>query len=237
MPYNRGKLSNFFQYFFDFLFIGMIRLVGYFNRKNRKNLVYRCLTGEFLFIAMCVGLSFINFNATLFVFILPFFISRFVMMLGNWTQHAFVDQDDPGNAYKNSITCINVKYNHMCWNDGYHISHHIRPGMHWTQHPVYFQETLDEYATNKAIVFQGIDFLQVFILLMNGNFKKLAAHGVNINNTFASDEEFIEHMKSRLHPVREKRTEETPLFEAVAYCHCCKPAGRSQMFYQFYERR
>ena len=62
-------------------------------------------------------------------------------MMGNWTQHAFVDGEDPGNAYKNSITCINVKYNKKCWNDGYHISHHIRPAMHWTEHPTFFQKT------------------------------------------------------------------------------------------------
>lgn len=201
MPYKRDKFSNFLQYFFDFLFIGMVRLVGYFNRKNRKNLVYRCLTGEGLFILLCIGLSFVNFPATLVVFMLPFLISRFIMMLGNWTQHSFICQDDPGNAYKNSITCINVKYNHLCWNDGYHISHHLRPGMHWTQHPAYFLETLDLYAKNKAIVFQGIDFLQVFILLMRGKYETLAQYAVNINNTFASDEEFIEHMKSRVNPV------------------------------------
>lgn len=203
MPYQRNKLSHFFMYFFDFLAIGMVRLIGYFKRKNRKNLIINSLAGELLYIALCIGLSFVNWQATLFVFILPIIVSRFIMMLGNWTQHAFVDPQDPGNAYKNSITCINVKYNHLCWNDGYHISHHIRPGMHWTKHPEYFLECLDEYKQNKAIVFDGIDFLQVFIALMGGNYKKLAAHVVNFdNNTFQSEEELIEHMKYRCQAIR-----------------------------------
>lgn len=202
MDYQRDSFRSFLRYFFNFLFIGMIELVSYFHKKNRKNLIRKCLVGELGFILMCVGLSLINFPATLVVFILPFFISRFIMMLGNWTQHAFVAAEDPGNPYKNSITCVNVKYNHKCWNDGYHITHHIKPGMHWTQHPVEFMETLDQYKQNKAIVFQGIDFLVIFILLMNKKYDRLAARVVNINNTFSGPEEVISVMKQRTQRIR-----------------------------------
>lgn len=202
MKYQRDSFGNFLLYFFDFLFLGMIKLVSYFKKKHRENLIVNCLTGELLFIAMCVGLSFVSFPATLVVFILPFIISRFIMMLGNWTQHAFVDPDDPGNSYKNSITCINVKYNHKCWNDGYHASHHVRMGMHWTQHPENFTNNLQEYAANKAIVFTGLDFLGIFWHLMRKNYALLAQKAVNINRSFTSDEEFISLMKRRLAPIR-----------------------------------
>lgn len=197
MFYKRDSLKDFFKYFLDFLLVGMVKLVGYFAKKNRKHLIYKCITGEFLFIAMCVGLSFVNFPATFMVFILPFFISRLIMMLGNWTQHAFIDQDDPGNPYKNSITCVNVKYNSKCWNDGYHITHHIKPFMHWTEHPVEFMATQNEYVANKAIVFQGIDFLKIFFFLMNKNYNRLADYFVNINNAYMSKEEVVELLKSR----------------------------------------
>ena len=86
-------------------------------------LLYRSVRGEFLFIVMCIGLCFINWPATLAVFILPFFTFRIIAMTGNWAQHSFIDPADPGNAYRNSVTCINTKYNVKCWNDGYHISH------------------------------------------------------------------------------------------------------------------
>ena len=124
------------------------------------------------------------------------------MMLGNWTQHAFVAPEDPGNAYKNSITCVNTKYNHKCWNDGYHISHHIRMGMHWTQHPEFFQEHMNEYVSNKAIVFTGIGYLTVFWLLMRKKYQALAKHALNLNRSFSGDEEFIQVMKHRLAPIR-----------------------------------
>ena len=157
----------------------------------------KLIRGEFIFYAMVVGLCFVNWKATLVVFIIPFLLSRFVMMLGNWTQHAFIDPEHPDNLYRSSITCINVKYNHKCWNDGYHISHHIKPAMHWTEHPHHFLTNLDEYAKQKAIIFDGFDFLKVFYYLMRKKYDVLATRVVNLNDNFKSDEEIIELMKSR----------------------------------------
>jgi hypothetical protein len=119
------------------------------------------------------------------------------MMLGNFTQHAFVDPEQPGNSYINSITCINTNYNHKCWNDGYHISHHVKPNLHWTEHPDHLQNNLDEYSKNKSLVFDGIHFLHIWFFLMRKDYKRLARHVVNINGMFDSPEEAIELMKER----------------------------------------
>jgi fatty acid desaturase len=118
-------------------------------------------------------------------------------MLGNWTQHAFVDYDDPNNCYKNSITCINTIYNRQCWNDGYHIDHHLRPTMHYTDYPGHFRKYAQEFADNKAMVFDGVHYLHVWYYLMTKNYQKLAKHLVNINNAFASPEEAIAVMQAR----------------------------------------
>jgi fatty acid desaturase len=142
-------------------------------------------------------MCFVNWQATVIVFLIPFFLFRFIAMFGNWAQHAFIDATDPGNHYKNSITCINTKYNHKCWNDGYHISHHVRPAMHWTEHPTFFRSTLKQYAANEAIVFDGIHFLHVSIWLLTKRYDKLARHFVNLDNRYASDEEIIAFLKSR----------------------------------------
>jgi hypothetical protein len=118
-------------------------------------------------------------------------------MMGNWAQHSFIDATDPGNEYKSSITCINTKYNLKCWNDGYHISHHEKQSMHWTEHPVYFQKTLNKYVTNKAIVFDGIHFLHVFIWLMRKRYDLLAKNYVTLDDRYHSDEEVVSFLKSR----------------------------------------
>lgn len=197
MDYKRDSFREFLRYYGNFMLSGLIELLGYLHRKNRKKVAKQTLIGELSFYALCLVLGLINFPATLVVFIIPFFIFRLITMLGNWTQHAFVDPIDPGNSYKNSITCINVKYNKKCWNDGYHISHHCRPAMHWTEHPTFFMKTLDNYAKNKAVVFDGLDFLKVFYYLMNKRYDVLASHVVNINGTFRNDEEIISLLKDR----------------------------------------
>ncbi|MFD2571648.1 fatty acid desaturase family protein [Spirosoma soli] len=197
MAFQRDSFRSFLAYFGQFFVRGVHDLLVYLRWKNRSKLAKRALIGEITFGIVCVALCFVSWPATVLVFILPLFIYRLVAMLGNWTQHAFVDGDDPGNAYKNSITCINVKYNKKCWNDGYHISHHVRPAMHWTEHPVFFQKTIDKYAQNQAIVFDGLDFLQIFFLLMRGRYDKLAQHMVNINGTFVDDDDAIALLRQR----------------------------------------
>jgi hypothetical protein len=50
----------------------------------------------------------VNAHATLFVFILPLFLLRLGLMIGNWGQHAFVDETDPNSDFRSSITLIDV---------------------------------------------------------------------------------------------------------------------------------
>ena len=197
MPYDRDSLRGWLHYFGKFLFTGIYHLATYFFRKKRQRLLFRSVRGEIMFILFCAAMCFVSWPATLMVFIIPFFLYRLVAMMGNWAQHAFIGADDPGNAYKNSITCINTKYNVKCWNDGYHISHHQRQTMHYTEHPGYFLKTLDGYVKNEAIVFDGIHFLHVFIWLMRKRYDLLAKHFVNIGDRFANDEEVKAFLKSR----------------------------------------
>ncbi|GAB3641966.1 fatty acid desaturase family protein [Spirosoma arcticum] len=197
MPFQRDSLRSFLAYTGQFFVFGVRNLLGYLRRKNRSRLAKRALIGELIFTVVVVGLLLVNWSATVAVFIFPLIIYRVIAMIGNWTQHAFVDGDEPGNPYKNSITCINVRYNKLCWNDGYHISHHIRPALHWTEHPVFFRKTIEQYDRNQAIIFDGLDFLQVFFLLMRGRYDRLAAHMINLNKTFASDADAIALLRRR----------------------------------------
>lgn len=197
MMYQRDSLADFAHYLGTFLFLGIYHLCSYFVRKKRKRLLYRSVRGELLFILACIALCFVNAPATFVVFILPFITFRVIAMTGNWAQHSFIDAADPANPYKNSVTCINTKYNVKCWNDGYHISHHIHPTMHWTEHPEYFKNTLQQYIDSNAVVFDGIHFLHVFIYLMRRRYDLLARHFVNLGDRFDSDEEIMAFLKSR----------------------------------------
>ncbi|MCB0794915.1 MAG: fatty acid desaturase [Flavobacteriales bacterium] len=201
MPYQRDSIWGFAHYFGRFLFAGIYHLASYFFMKKRKRLLYRSVRGEILFILFCTALCFVDWKATLVVFLIPFVLFRLVAMMGNWAQHAFLDARDPANSYWNSITCINTKYNHKCWNDGYHISHHIKPAMHWTEHPEFFRKTLKDYVAHDAIVFDGIHFLHVFIWLMAKRYDLLAKHFVDLDGRYKTDEEVIAKLRSLTRPI------------------------------------
>lgn len=197
MPYQRDSYKDFLRYYISFFFLGIYNLCIYFIKNKKKKLFIKSLRGELIYIALMTALAIYNFPATLAVFITPLIITRLIMMVGNWTQHSFVCPEDPGNPYKNSITCINNRYNRRCYNDGYHTNHHIMPSLHYTDHPVMLKKNLNKFATNRALIFDGLDFGGVFINLMLKRYHKLAEHVVNINDTFSSDEEIIALLKER----------------------------------------
>ncbi|MCX2481507.1 fatty acid desaturase [Pedobacter sp. MC2016-15] len=202
MSYQRDSLRSFLLYLFMFMIRGIYDLAAYFKRKNRKKLMYSAVRGEILFIIFCIILSCFNWPTTFCVFIFTYFFYRLIAMLGNWAQHAFIDPGDPGNAYKNSMTCINSRYNWQCWNDGYHISHHLKPTMHWTEHPAYFEKTIDKYINHNAVVFSKIDIMMVAVLLLAKRYDVLARNFVNIGNRFSSEEEVITFLKERTAKIR-----------------------------------
>jgi hypothetical protein len=101
----------------------------------------------------------------------------------------------------NTINCINTKYNHTCWNDGYHSVHHLRPALHYTEIPIEFAKNLDNFAKDKTLIFDGIHYLHIFMWLMRKRYDKLAAHLVNVNGMFASEEEAIALLKERTQKV------------------------------------
>ena len=198
MKYQRDSLIDFLKYFFHFLFLGVIELIIYHRNANKKKFMKQAIIGELCFLGLWIILLFFNWKATLWAFILPTIIVRFSMMAGNWGQHAFIDPDQPENNYLNSITCINTLYNKKCFNDGYHIGHHLKPHMHWTDMPVDFEKNIKKYIENKALIFEGIDYFQIWTLLMARQYQRLANHVVNIGNIYHSKEDIIATLKTRL---------------------------------------
>ena len=197
MKYQRDSFWGFMHYFGVFLFIGVLELVNYFKKRERSDFIKKVVRGEFSFLMLTIALCFISWKATMIVFIIPFILIRFSMMAGNWGQHAFIDAKDPANNYRNSITCINSIYNRRCFNDGYHIGHHLSPHRHWTDMPTDFLKNKDKYEENKAIVFVGMDFQEVWLWLMLKRYDILARKFVNINNAYQSEEEVIAFLKER----------------------------------------
>src|SRR5258705_7544461 len=174
LAYNRDSLRGFFKYLGRFLLLGFVDTFSYMFKRKRKKFYMRLTYGEMAFYLFCIAMCFVNLKATMFIFIIPFLFARVVMMLGNWAQHSFIDKTNPEDNYTSAINCINTKYNKMCWNDGYHTIHHLRPAMHYTVIPGEFLKLQHEFAEKKSFVFDGIHYLHIFVCLMTKRYDKLA---------------------------------------------------------------
>lgn len=199
--FQRDSVWCFFQYIIDFFVLGPVRLLYYMKSKGRKKLFRKVLSGELSFLCLTAVLSFVNFKATLIVFILPFFVTRFAMLAGNWAQHAFIDPTDPTNPFKNSITCINSLYNKRCFNDGYHIGHHLNSSLHWSEMPTHFLKNQSRFVAEQAIVFQGLDYFQIWLFLMLKKYDRLADHLVRMGSGELSQEEKMALLRLRTKPL------------------------------------
>jgi fatty acid desaturase len=203
MPFQRDRFGHWLRYFTRFLTLVVFELPLYFLRRKQSKMAARAFFGELSFwlvVALLAG--FVDWRATLVVFVIPVLMVRVLMMAGNWAQHAFVDAAAPADPYRNSITCIDSRYNRRCFNDGYHIHHHVKARCHWSEYPGEFERNKTIYGEHDAIVFRGLDFFIVWLLLMFKRYETLAKAMVELPGAPArSVEERVAFMKSRLSPI------------------------------------
>jgi fatty acid desaturase len=204
LPFRRDSFLEWLKYWGRFMTIGLLDLAQYFAKNGRQRLLRKVLVGEGAYWSAIAVLAYFAPGPTAVVFLIPLVLIRTLMMMGNWGQHAFVDLASPENPYRSSITCINSRYNRRAFNDGYHIGHHLQARAHWTEYPVEFESNIAEYARNDAIVFEGLDFFMVWLLLMTGRWSTLARAFVQLPGApVRSEPEIIDFMKGRMHPFRE----------------------------------
>jgi hypothetical protein len=80
--------------------------------------------------------------------------------------------------------------------------HHVVPRCHWTEHPVEFERNLDEYGRNDAVVLQGVDFFQVWLLLMTGGWDRLARAFVRLPGApERTHDEVVAFLRARVRPI------------------------------------
>lgn len=202
LRYRRDSLLHWLRYVGRFLVIGLPELCVYFVRKRNYKLLRRVLLGEGCYWLAVAGLMLLSWKATLVVFVFPVALVRVLMMAGNWGQHAFVDPSAPADAFRNSITCLHARYNRRCFNDGYHIIHHLEPRQHYTEMPGEFERNRERYGREDAIVFEGLDFFGVWLCLMLGRWKRLARAFVRLPGAPPrTDDDVIAFLRSRVRPL------------------------------------
>jgi fatty acid desaturase len=190
MPYQRDSFVDWLKYLGRFLFFGDVELYRYMMRRGRRKLAVRLVVGEVFHFTLMFAALLLNWQAAVVVFVVPTFLLRVLLMMGNWAQHALVDPDDPTNDYRTVITFINSPYNHRCWNDGYHLGHHLKPNRHWLDMPADLLDKREQMIANRSLVFRKIDYFMIFLLLMFKRYRTLARYHVDLDpaNPMSEDE-------------------------------------------------
>ena len=106
--YQRDELTHFLMYVGRFVAFIWLELPLYFLRKRKPGLAFKAAASE---MAACLSIYLAahkDFFPTLFVLIIPLFLMRIGLMIGNYGQHALVDEVDPASDFRSSITLIDV---------------------------------------------------------------------------------------------------------------------------------
>jgi hypothetical protein len=191
MFYQRDSFVGFMRYLLDFMVLGTWRLVRYLRRKGSTKLLRRFLIGELSHLGLVCAALMYHWQAGVVVFVAPLLTTRFLLMSGNWAQHAFIEPEYPADDFRNALTFINSDYNHRCFNDGYHIGHHIKASRHWLDMPHDFQNKRAALAEAKSMVFHKIDYFIIFLLLMCKKHHVLARYFVQLDASQMMDEDEI----------------------------------------------
>lgn len=128
------------------------------DEKNRK----RMLRGMALFYAYFAAVFIYDWRIGLLYVLVPMLCMNFINAITAWVQHAFCDPDRPEDYFANSVTVMdNVNF----LNEGYHLCHHHRSSLHWTEMPAHFDRLRDRMRESGSLVFRDLDFMGLFLQL------------------------------------------------------------------------
>jgi hypothetical protein len=200
--FQRDSVVDFARYYAGFVLVDPFKLGRFLvqNGFKRQALVYA--GSEALYWALTGALALSHPGFVLAVFWAPVFLTRTLMVTGNWAQHAFINPERPAHPMGNSLTVTSRFYNAWCFNDGYHAAHHARASLQFSELRKHFESTRGEYARHDAIVLSGVDYHVVWLALMLKRHRFLARAMVDLGPAKRTLEEKIEVLKARLRPLR-----------------------------------
>lgn len=164
--YDHGNLWHFLRYMVRDLVHQqfMITPFIYFWRKNKRPQAWIMLKGNIVFFSVVGATAFYNWQIALFYFMIPWGASNFLLGIIHWIQHAFYGgQKDPKDYMVNTVSLKETPVNFL--NEGLHLCHHHRAGVHWSESPELMKKIEPKMRAADSIVFRDLSVVELYLYL------------------------------------------------------------------------